>query len=205
MGIAKPFMKLLIVTLALCSLTGAIANRIAIEPNPKPVPSDWTVVGRSPAAQKMELLFGVKQQNVHQLEKTLLQASDPTSPHYGQHLTNLEVHDMIAPSSQNLDVVYEWLGSHGIAAKPVSPNQDWIRAVLTIGQAEELLQAEYHHIFHSESNATAHRLLKEYQLPASVAAALDFVAPTVHIPPVAAKPRTTQNQELSFGNSPKHL
>merc|ERR1712166_149030 len=207
MGIAKPFMKLLIVTLALCSLTGAIANRIAIEPNPKPVPSDWTVVGRSPAAQKMELLFGVKQQNLDQLEKALLQSSDPTSPQYGQHLTNLQVHDMIAPSSQNLNVVYEWLQSHGITAQPASPNHDWIRALVTIGQAEELLQAEYHQIFHPESNATAHRLLESYQLPESVAAALDLVAPTVHIPPAAAKPPISPNQELSphFGNSPKHL
>jgi len=45
-----------------------------------------------------------------------------------------------------------------------------------------------------------------YSLPRDVAAAVDFVAPTVHLPPVRTLKQALVNPEIpQFGNSPKHL
>merc|ERR1711934_1184137 len=196
----------LLVLAGFCSLVLAVPpQRVAIEYNKPASAAEWSVVGRTPGTEKIELLFAVKQTNLNQLESVLVAASDPRSERYGQHLSNDAVHRMIAPDPARLTAVYDWLRANGIDGHPLSPNHDWISAEVSTAQAEMLLDAEYYQMHHHQSNTTIHRLLKPYTLPADVSEALDLVAPTVHIPP-APRPVARDTVEApQIGNGPKHL
>jgi len=143
--------------------------------------ADWSISNRSPAYHKIDLLFAVKQTHLDELEATLMSVSDPDSPSYGQHLSNEEVHALIAPLPESILAVEEFLREAGIDSVSLTPNSDFIRAEVTVPQAEELLQAEYFEMVHKETGQVVHRTLV-YSLPARVADAVDFVSPTVHIP-----------------------
>lgn len=162
---------------------------------------------RSPPDTKLELLFAVKQTNLPELERRLLEVSDPDSPSYGAHLSNDAVHSLIAPSQASIDIVRGFLEGHGVQALPVTPNGDFLRATVSVAQAEALLGCEYFLMQHGPSGQQAHRT-RAYSLPATVAAVVDFVSPTVHLPPPPRKlrklPTPTVDAPL-FGNSPKHL
>ena len=129
----------------------------------------------------------------------------PVGGRYGQHLSNQQVHDLIAPTPDTLRTVLEWLASHGIIPQAMTSNSDWLTATMPISLAEQLLDAEYYALTHAATNTTAHRVLR-YSVPQNVAASLDLVAPTLHLP-VVAKPSANQQaiEEPLFGNGPKHL
>jgi len=135
----------------------------------------------------------------------MLAVSDPESGRYGQHLSNQQVHDLIAPTPDTVRTVLAWLASHGIIPQAMTSNSDWLTATMPISLAEQLLDAEYYALTHAATNTTAHRVLR-YSVPQNVAASLDLVAPTLHLP-VVAKPSANQQpiEEPLFGNGPKHL
>ena len=66
-----------------------------------------------------------------------------------------------------------------------------VTAVVPVRVAEKILGASYSELAHAASNVTLHRILGGYSLPADVAAAVDFVVPTVHIAPPKAAPLVT--------------
>merc|ERR1719238_2386573 len=75
-----------------------------------------------------------------------------------------------------------FLKSHGVDGVSATPNSDMITAEVTLAQAEQLLDTTYFRFEHSESGHVAHRTLS-YSLPDEVASHVDFVAPTVRLPP----------------------
>ena len=64
--------------------------------------------------------------------------SDPDSPNYGKHLTNEEVHALVAPSAQCASAVADFLA--GFETDVASPNGDFITATVSVTDAETLLQ-----------------------------------------------------------------
>merc|ERR1712166_1467875 len=200
----------LVAALFLLAMIGAFASpiaseRLAIESETSSLPVGWELGSRSPSSQPIRLMFGLKQQNLAQLEQTMLAVSDPESARYGQHLSNQQVHDLIAPTPDTVRTVLEWLAAHGIIPQAMTSNSDWLPATMPISVAEQLLGAEYYAVTHAATNTTAHRVLR-YSVPQNVAASLDLVAPTLHLP-VVAKPTANQLpiEEPLFGNGPKHL
>mmetsp|Transcript_39603 Transcript_39603/g.93323 ORF Transcript_39603/g.93323 Transcript_39603/m.93323 type:complete len:582 (-) Transcript_39603:209-1954(-) len=176
------------------------------------VPTGWTVQGRAPAEHMLELTFAVKQSHLEDLQDTLLRVSDPNSPDYGQHLSNDEVQALVAPAVEDVARITAYLDAHGVAAEAATPNKDLLRAKLTVAVAEEMLATEYSVLFHEQSGARVVRALKGYSLPGDVAAAVDFVAPTVHIPGVHRPKQRRSNESSSAAeaapnsfNTPKKL
>jgi len=148
-----------------------------------PPPSGWVTRRRSPPDEPLELIVAVRQQNVHWLHASLMAASDPSSPAtYGRHKSNDEVHALVAPAAADAAAVASYLQTHGLAAKHASPNGDLLSVRLSVRQAEALLSARYYEHVHAVSNTTAHRIVGGYRLPHRVAAAVDFVGPTVRLP-----------------------
>eukprot|EP00966_Prymnesium_polylepis_P240497 5561527-Prymnesium_polylepis.1 len=147
------------------------------------LPSGWTVQGPSPRNLTLELHFAVKQHNLDQLHDTLMAVSTPSSPSYGNHLTNDAVHALVAPAADDLAAVRAHLATAGARAFEASPNGDMLLASVSVAQAEALLGgATYMQMYHAATGVTVHRLRAAYHLPSRVAAAVDFVAPTVHVP-----------------------
>eukprot|EP00662_Eupelagonemidae_sp_cell21_P034161 gene34161-37687_t len=143
------------------------------------LPHGWRSVGPSPRSQQVELVFAVKQTNTAELHDALMRVSDPTSPDYGRHLSNAEVHALVAPDPAAIDAVERHIRVHGGAPRRVSPNGDFVATTVT-AEAGSMLAARYPWLAHNATGAAAHRCVGGYGLPPNVAAAVDFVAPTVH-------------------------
>jgi len=146
----------------------------------------------------MELTFAVKQQNIEKLQEELMRVSDPDSPSYGEHLTNEEVHKLVAPKSEHIAAVLNFLESHGVQGISATPNSDQITAAVSVATAEKMLSAQYHRLAHKQHALTVDRTIGGYSIPAEVAAAVDFISPANHIPsvrqPVSSMPGTLSNQ-----------
>jgi tripeptidyl-peptidase-1 len=143
----------------------------------------WTQLGHSEPGTLVELTFMVKQTKVPELERVLLQVSDPKSNMYGQHWSNEDVHALIAPKKESIEAVMQHLSKHGVNGVAASPNSDMITADVTVELAEKLLNAKYFRFQHSETGHVAHRTLS-YNLPDDVRQHVDFVSPTVRLPAV---------------------
>ena len=74
----------LVAALFLFAMIGAFASpiasgRLAIESETPSLPVGWELGHRSPSSHPIRLMFGLKQQNLAQLEETMLAVSDPES------------------------------------------------------------------------------------------------------------------------------
>lgn len=94
----------------------------------------------------LPMRFGLRQQNLHTLTDSLMAVSHPESLSYGKHWTPQDVVDHFSPSQESVDTVMEWLINSGVEKNRLrlSPSRGWIDFNSTVGEAEELLQTEYH-------------------------------------------------------------
>eukprot|EP00928_Gymnodinium_smaydae_P072082 TRINITY_DN55502_c0_g1_i1.p1 TRINITY_DN55502_c0_g1~~TRINITY_DN55502_c0_g1_i1.p1 ORF type:complete len:578 (-),score=108.93 TRINITY_DN55502_c0_g1_i1:87-1820(-) len=195
----------------LLSLDNLVAgSHVRMEPHAPAPPDAWTSLGPSARQQVVELVFAVRQRGRRELEDRLLRVSSPSSPDYGKHMTNEEVQELTRPEPGHVETVLAFLRDHGVEARAATPNSDMISATVTVETAEKLLSAKYEDLSHSASGVTVSRTLGGYALPAAVAAAVDFVAPTVHVPGVRrpslpAGSMTEQDANALSFNSPKNL
>merc|ERR1712137_997465 len=166
-------------------------------------PSGWVHLGDELPTKQMELTFAITQQNVGKLQDELLAISTPSSQRYGQHLSNKQVHDLVAAKPSDIQTVLDFLEVHGATGIAATPNGDIITTTVLIDVAEKLLSTDYHMFGHAESNHTVHRALGGYKLPVTVADAVDFVSPTTHMP--GAHRPLKINPEASYKNVPKTL
>jgi tripeptidyl-peptidase-1 len=186
---------------ALCS-----AALVGME-SPTMLPDGWTVGGPADRDASIELTFAVRQQGLQELHNTLMRVSDPRSTSYGEHLSNEEVHDLTAPKPEHLATVIDFLKRHGVEGKRATPNGDLITATVSFAAAEKMLSTRYVQLTHS-TGASVKRALSGYSLPAEVAAAIDFVSPTGHIPGVGQPIRTVRSSKDNgtiSNNQPKSL
>jgi len=170
------------------------------------IPQAWTVTGPSPPDQKIQLQFAVKQRNLQELHETFMSVSTPSNAAYGQHLSNQAVNDLTSPAPAHIRAVLQFLQEHGAEGVAVTPNSDMIEATVTVAQASRILSAKFVRLAHQEFGETLDRAPEGYSLPEEVAAAVDFVSPTVHIPGVR-KPHnaTMESAESNQNNVPKAL
>jgi len=69
------------------------------------VPAAWTAVSRPDPHRIINLQIGLKQRNMDKLEQDLLEVSDPDHARYGQYLSAGEVHELIAPTNDTVDLI----------------------------------------------------------------------------------------------------
>ena len=176
---------------------------VALERAPTNLPSGWAVAGRTPPETIVEFMFAVKQTNIGRLEEELFAVSKPSSPRYGRHLSNTEVHALVAPDPLQLAAVRAYFP----LTMKATPNGDILIATMNVTQAEYLLGgARYEVLVHTESGTRVHRCTRSgYSLPVHVASALDFVSPTLHLP-LRSTARITlfKKQHLSHLSSCAH-
>ncbi|CAE7330206.1 unnamed protein product, partial [Symbiodinium microadriaticum] len=77
--------------------------------------------------------------------------------------------------------VHSFLRRFGAEASPATPNGDFLVTTVTVEVAQKMLNASYVRLAHG-SGQTLLCAPEGYELPPEVAAAVDFVAPTVHVP-----------------------
>jgi len=140
------------------------------------VPAAWTAVGPASQSELVNLQIGLKQRNEGAVEQHLLEVSDPVHPRYGQHLSAAEIHDIVAPARETVDLVQEWLAEHGVSNAGFSRAKDWISVVVPIEKAEELLQTSYFTYRHHDGSTLTRA--PEWSLPVHLHEHIDVVQPT---------------------------
>jgi len=68
------------------------------------------------------------------LHDSLMTSSDPSSSAYGRHMSNEQVHRLIAPTPASLAAVEGYIRSHGLEPSRVSPNGDLLQLTLSVRQ-----------------------------------------------------------------------
>lgn len=164
------------------------------------LPEAWNVEGSAPREHLLELTFAVKQRGRRELTDVLHRVSDPVSPDYGMHLSNEEVNRLTAPAEGDLDAVFRFIESFGAKPRRATPNGDFVAVTVPVKTAEQMLSAEYVELKHT-SGSTVTRAPGGYKLPSRVARAVDFVAPTVHIPGVHRLQHAGHVGKSPHGNS----
>eukprot|EP00632_Arachnochrysis_sp_CCMP2950_P005827 CAMPEP_0185705084 /NCGR_PEP_ID=MMETSP1164-20130828/18998_1 /TAXON_ID=1104430 /ORGANISM="Chrysoreinhardia sp, Strain CCMP2950" /LENGTH=561 /DNA_ID=CAMNT_0028372461 /DNA_START=14 /DNA_END=1699 /DNA_ORIENTATION=+ len=164
----------------------------------------WTPVGRAAREHRLELQFWVKQQNLDGLYSTLEAVSDPHAATYGQHLSSEAVDALVAPRAEDVAAVEAFCAQFGASPRRVTPSGDVVAATVTVATAEAMLNASYTALRRRQT--TIHRVVDAagYSLPETVARAVDFVAPTVHLPPLREAVDAT-NRFATYENKPETL
>lgn len=104
-------------------------------------PRGWVKHGSPAADHNIVLRIGLPQPNFPLLEKHLYEVSDPDHERYGAHLSKEEVERLVAPHQESIDLVNEWLETHGIKENDLvrSPAKDWVTLRIPVRLAEKML------------------------------------------------------------------
>ncbi len=131
------------------SLLSAVAAALGVPtglPNLKvkesvSAPRGWMQGPRAPADHTIELKIALPQPNFSVLETHLYEISDPSHHRYGQHLSKEAVEELVAPHPTSIQLVNEWLLSHGFGDGDFSrsPAKDWVSVRASATLAEEML------------------------------------------------------------------
>jgi tripeptidyl-peptidase-1 len=122
--------------------------------------------------------------------------SDPDHPRYGQHLAVKEVHDLVAPSEEALDLVHEWLLVSGVSKLSYSPAKDWINIYIDVESAERLLDTEYSVYEHEEGGQLVRT--PQWSLPKHLHDLIDTIQPTNSF--MRSTPQSTDCKSIQFIN-----
>lgn len=141
-------------------------------------PNNWEELQLAPSDVLLNLRIGLKHQNVDTFHQKVFDISTPGHPSYGIHMSQAEIDDMLRPAEESSQLVLEWLRSHGIQG--VLDN-DWVKAKITVSQANELLQTQYHIYRNTVSGEQVIRTTA-YHLPAILADLVDLISPTTMFP-----------------------
>jgi tripeptidyl-peptidase-1 len=165
-----------------CALAAAASSSVTqLEPY-HGIPAGWSIVKAADPTSLIQLTIAVKQRNLKQLEATLLKVSDPKdAANFGKHLSLDEVDRLVAPSTESVARVNDWLDTAGNNTRQANGNSDFITATMTIRDAERLLGVTYS-VFEHTSKHQVTRTNQAYSVPLSLADDIDFVGPTLRFP-----------------------
>nr|POE75449.1 tripeptidyl-peptidase sed2 [Quercus suber] len=141
-----------------------------------PVPRGWSAVSRPHDAQMINLQIGLKQSNEDVLDKHLSEVSDPSHHRYGQYLSAEEIHELVKPADEAIEMVHAWLREHDVSSVSVAPAKDWINVVLPVSKVEELLETKYSVYKHTDGSSLVRA--PEWSLPKHLHEHIDVVQPT---------------------------
>ncbi|KAG0697323.1 peptidase S8/S53 domain-containing protein [Suillus ampliporus] len=142
-------------------------------------PHGWYKHAPAPKHHVLELKIALPQPKFPELELHLWEVSDPTHSHYGAHLSKQETEALMAPHPETLDVVSEWLASHGLTEEDLirSSANDWVTIRVPVGLAEEMLDTTYHVYKHAKTGESIVRTTR-YSLPEILHEHVDLIQPT---------------------------
>eukprot|EP00026_Physarum_polycephalum_P004295 Phypoly_transcript_04313.p1 GENE.Phypoly_transcript_04313~~Phypoly_transcript_04313.p1 ORF type:complete len:710 (+),score=100.16 Phypoly_transcript_04313:49-2178(+) len=152
----------------------------------------------TPTNRTHEIKFSVflKQQNLHVLEKTFWDVSDPKSKSYGNYLSMEEITHIVSPSEQTITKVTNWLAGHDISKITFVENKDVAIITADINTVEQLLTVPLAHFQHTSGKKII-RSDTMYSIPAHLTEHIDFIHGISNFPIVSPnteirKPRVSR-------------
>ena len=89
----------------------------------------------------------------------------------------MQVATFVAPSSESVQAVTNWLSMHNVTPHSTSSTGDVLHLVVPVETANSMLSANYTPFVHAESGVTLHKT-DSYTIPEAVQSHLAFVYPT---------------------------
>ena len=121
----------------------------------------WKAVGPTLPSKQIHVVVAVKQRNTAELKERLDAIATPGSPMYGEFLSNTDVNELVAPATGSIGAVREWLTEHGAAdVEPLTPNGDFLGALMTAEQASKLVGGAYVDFKHTGTGAVIRYVTK---------------------------------------------
>lgn len=142
----------------------------------KSLPSVWKATGSVKKTAKVHAQIGLKQRNIEQLQKKLLEIANPEHADYGKWMSREEINKMTAPDAKDVAAVKTWLAAHGITETSQS-SPDWISFTVPVSKMEKLLNTKYEMFTHSTQGLSVARTTK-YSVPQSLHHIIDLITPT---------------------------
>ncbi|CAF0805613.1 unnamed protein product [Adineta steineri] len=144
------------------------------------LPLHWNKHDKADRNFILPMRIGLVQQNLENIEKELMNVSDPTSPNYGRYLTPAQVADMFAPKQETITCVRQWLEDFGIKPNQInlSASNGWLHFNITVRNAQRLLKTKYYSYRHKSGKYLV--ATEEYSVPSMVQKCIDFITPTLH-------------------------
>ena len=116
-----------------CLLATAIATPLTVMEPDVLVGSapNWLKIARASSDDEVNVVFVLKhgKDKMAKLEKTFWAVSDPKDARYGQHMTQEEMVELMAPDQSVLDSILTWINAHGVRSVDVSAHKDLIEVV----------------------------------------------------------------------------
>eukprot|EP00658_Telonema_sp_P-2_P065568 TRINITY_DN5477_c0_g1_i1.p1 TRINITY_DN5477_c0_g1~~TRINITY_DN5477_c0_g1_i1.p1 ORF type:complete len:426 (-),score=77.47 TRINITY_DN5477_c0_g1_i1:105-1382(-) len=145
------------------------------EPHPR-MPPEWSLSDVGPGDnQTISVVIAVRQNNLQRVQDALRQASDPTSPRYGQWW-NFEKMARIIDCQGTADQVIAWMRSASDQVQASSTQAgEWIRATLPVSLAQDLFAVKIQPFCHSSGQCRLGSMGR-YSVPDSLKDSIDFIA-----------------------------
>jgi tripeptidyl-peptidase-1 len=144
------FLTILVIGPFVAGALSYSANHVVLERRAVD-PVSWAKTRRAEAHRNLTLRIGLAQQNLHELEETLMSVAHPESQTYGQHWSAEQVAQHFAPSEATVSKVKSWLTDNGFQPNRLrlSSSNGWISVTANVSDVESLLKTEYNVYTHS--------------------------------------------------------
>jgi tripeptidyl-peptidase I len=175
-------LKAVFALLAIVSSTAlGLSPRVKHESR-RALPPHWEQSHRAPADTILPLRIGLAQNNIDRIEELLLDVSHPTSPNYGNHWSASKVAETFRPTTETVDTVRGWLVGKGIDRSRIqlSKSGGWIEVDVSVAEAEDLLDTEYHVYNHALTNTKHIGCGSGYHVPEHVSKHVELITPSLH-------------------------
>lgn len=179
-------------------LLGLVSASLAVSLQGVSPPKNWRLISLPDGvlAEPREFLFALNQRNMDQLEKSLLQVSDPSHPNYGRYLSQHQIADLIGLTNPQVEKFTKWAQDEGLTVLKIGGTRDFATVSATPKQMERIFgtfsqhsltllltsqkkkkKKGFHFQAYVEKN-TGHSVLRtqeSYQIPSAIANIVDFV------------------------------
>ncbi|KAK7000195.1 family S53 protease-like protein [Favolaschia claudopus] len=178
---------LCLLTVVVSSVVAASSNSLVFHEHRAHAPPGFTSHGRVSDGHILTLRFGLTSNNIAGLQDKLLSISTPGSRDFRQWLSQDEVKDLVAPSTDTINAFNTFASANGLQTSVISPNGDWLSVTLPVSKANELFGAAYTNYTHPDLLAPITRTLS-ISLPAELAGHVDVIHPsTAFTAPIARR------------------
>ena len=137
------------------------------------VASQLSVIGRLPAATRLNLAIGLPLRNREALSALLQQLSDPASPRYRHFLTPDQFTAMFGPTEQDYQAVVDFAKAHRLTVTAIHPNRLLVDVSASAGDIEQALHVTLRTYHHPTEN-------RDFFVP-DAEPTLDLAVPVLHI------------------------
>ncbi|KAF3931213.1 Aorsin [Dactylella cylindrospora] len=154
------------------------------------IPRGWEEVSGKNVdpSTPIKLRIHMKQQNVADFERVLLDMSTPSHPSYGNHMRQEEINAMLRPHEDTFASVKDWLRNSGFTDN-WSINHNWIVISTTVDRVETLLEAKYKYFRNTNTGDQVIRTMS-YSVPSDIRSHITMIQPTTLFGRVSAMKST---------------